>query len=215
LKEGFVTILRSRFRGLITAACSAVIGVGCDDAFLTSRPADVPVHPNAPAAAPASQPALIHARVVASTPEEAGKYLVLIGGCNDCHTPGFMQRGLDVPESQWLTGVNVAWRGPWGDSLSSNLRAFVKVFPEQLFVQVMRTRKTKPPMPWTAVNSMSDDDLKSIYAYIKSLKPVGKVIKLKDPNRPYVDLMPKFPAGTTQPAASAAPAAPGAPAPAP
>ena len=43
-----------------------------------------------------------------------GKYLVQIAGCNDCHTPGFMQKGFDVPESDWLVGVPVGWRGPWG-----------------------------------------------------------------------------------------------------
>jgi cytochrome c553 len=202
-------MLRPIRRPLSTIAAIAAMITVAAGALTLSCAADAPVNRTA---APSSQPAVMNAHVVASSPVEAGRYLVLIGGCNDCHTPGFMQRGLEVPETQWLTGVNVAWRGPWGDSMGSNLRAFVKLFPEPLFVQVMRTRKAKPPMPWTAVNSMSDDDLKNIYAYIKSLKPVGKVIKLKDPDRPYIELMPKFPPAATQPTASAAPA-PVAPAP--
>ena len=36
-----------------------------------------------------------------------GEHLVLIGGCNDCHTPGAMEKGPAVPEKDWLTGVPV------------------------------------------------------------------------------------------------------------
>lgn len=47
------------------------------------------------------------------TPEERGKYLVLIGGCNDCHTPGFIESdGKGPAESEWLTGSPVGFRGP-------------------------------------------------------------------------------------------------------
>ena len=44
---------------------------------------------------------------------ERGRYLVRISGCNDCHTPRFPELGEKVPESEWLTGVPVGWRGPW------------------------------------------------------------------------------------------------------
>ena len=43
-----------------------------------------------------------------------GRYLVQIGGCNDCHTPGYAMSGGKVPEKQWLTGDAVGWNGPWG-----------------------------------------------------------------------------------------------------
>ena len=33
-----------------------------------------------------------------------GRYLVEIGGCNDCHTPGYAMSGGKVPEKQWLVG---------------------------------------------------------------------------------------------------------------
>ena len=41
-----------------------------------------------------------------------GRYLVTIGGCSDCHTPGYPEQGGAVPESQWLTGVAVGKGAP-------------------------------------------------------------------------------------------------------
>ena len=35
---------------------------------------------------------------------ERGKYLVTIGGCNDCHTSGYMENNGKVNEENWLTG---------------------------------------------------------------------------------------------------------------
>ena len=45
---------------------------------------------------------------------ERGKYLVVVTGCNDCHTAGYLFSQGDVPEEEWLTGNPVGWRGPWG-----------------------------------------------------------------------------------------------------
>lgn len=33
-----------------------------------------------------------------------GRYITMISGCNDCHTPGYLQSEAKVPESDWLTG---------------------------------------------------------------------------------------------------------------
>ena len=39
---------------------------------------------------------------------ERGRYLVVVSGCNDCHTPGYMQNGgPKLPEKAWLTGAPV------------------------------------------------------------------------------------------------------------
>ena len=44
-------------------------------------------------------------RVVAASDIEAGRYLVLLGGCNDCHTPQYaMTNGAQPPEAEWLKG---------------------------------------------------------------------------------------------------------------
>lgn len=38
---------------------------------------------------------------------QRGRYLVMIAGCNDCHTPGFAQKGEATPETEWLAGDSV------------------------------------------------------------------------------------------------------------
>src|SRR5580765_696241 len=44
-----------------------------------------------------------------------GRYLTIVGGCNDCHTAGYAPSGGQVPETQWLLGDGtVGFRGPWG-----------------------------------------------------------------------------------------------------
>lgn len=55
---------------------------------------------------------------------ERGRYLAKIGGCNDCHTPGYGLSGGQVPEAQWLVGDQLGWNGPWGTTYPSNLRLF-------------------------------------------------------------------------------------------
>ena len=34
-----------------------------------------------------------------------GRYLVQIGGCNDCHTAGYAETAGNVPTDAWLTGT--------------------------------------------------------------------------------------------------------------
>jgi len=38
-----------------------------------------------------------------------GEYLVMISGCNDCHTPGFAESGGSLPRGEWLTGDRVGF----------------------------------------------------------------------------------------------------------
>lgn len=51
---------------------------------------------------------------------ERGRYLVRIAGRNDCHTPGYAERGGDVPEAQWLVGDALGWRGPSGTTYAAD-----------------------------------------------------------------------------------------------
>ena len=114
---------------------------------------------------------------VASAAEPAqlarGKYLVTIGGCNDCHTPGYMEKGPAVPENQWLTGVPVGFQGPWGTTYPANLRLVVKDMTEAQWVQHARQERMRP-MPWFNLARMTDADLKAVYAYIRSLGAPGE-----------------------------------------
>jgi len=78
-----------------------------------------------------------------------------------------------------LTG----WVGPWGTSYSSNLspdsETGIGVWNEELFIRILRTgkfmgsgRDILPPMPWYSYAKLTDADLKAIFAYLKSCRPV-------------------------------------------
>src|SRR5262245_47953041 len=86
-----------------------------------------------------------------------GRYLVTIGGCNDCHTPGYPISGGKVDEKLWLTGEKVGWRGPWGTTYAPNLRLAAANMTEQQWMTGVR-REMRPPMPWFNLRDMADKD---------------------------------------------------------
>jgi hypothetical protein len=105
---------------------------------------------------------------------DRGRYLVKIAGCNDCHTPGYMQTAGKVPEKQWLTGDQLGWRGPWGTTYASNLRLYMRNLSEDQWVKTAKTARFRPPMPWFALHDMTTQDLRAIYRFIKYLGPAGE-----------------------------------------
>lgn len=101
---------------------------------------------------------------------------------------------LPAPELKpgpWFaaTAGMTAWAGPWGISYAANLtpdnNTGIGIWTEEMFVQSMRTgrhmghgREILPPMPWQSVATLSDEDLKSIFAYLKSLPPISNRVPL-------------------------------------
>jgi hypothetical protein len=148
------------------------------------------------------------------SPAERGKYLVMAGGCGDCHSPKVFttagpvadttkllsgypssEKLPEIPKgilgpTQWgaiTTNDMTAWAGPWGVSFSFNLTPHpttgVGNWNEALFIQSLKTgkfmgtsRDMLPPMPWQEAGKMTDDDLKSIFAYLRSLPPIDNAI---------------------------------------
>ena len=111
---------------------------------------------------------------VASDPVARGKYLIATAGCNDCHTPGFMQLGSKVPESEWLTGVPVGWQGPWGTTYAVNLRLLASTMKEDDWVKYLQTFTARPPMPFYNVHAMDEVQMRSLYQYIVALGAPGE-----------------------------------------
>ncbi len=80
--------------------------------------------------------------------------------------------------------------GPWGMSFSGNLTSDetgIGNWTEENFLRAIRQGKYKglensrpllPPMPWFAYKNMNDEDLKSIFAYLKTVKPVENVVPI-------------------------------------
>lgn len=160
-----------------------------------SRPADATPTETASANTPMQH-------VVADSGVDAGRYLVKIGGCNDCHTPGYvegiMMTGKAMPESDWLKGGDVGFSGPWGVSYPSNLRLAFQNMSEEQFIELSRSGQGRPPMPWPSLQAMSDKDLKAIYAYIRSLGPAGEMAPAAlspgvEPDRPHIIFAPQMP----------------------
>ncbi len=134
--------------------------------------------------------------VMASDSITAGRYLVVVAGCNDCHTPGFMENAASIPENAWLTGTPIGFRGPWGTSYPRNLRLTASQMDADTWVQTLQTRTALPPMPWHSVNSMSEPDLRAIYHFIRTLSPIGEPAPLpvppgQEPTTPYFDFVPQ------------------------
>jgi mono/diheme cytochrome c family protein len=98
---------------------------------------------------------------------------VLISHCNNCHTAGYAANAGQVPEAQWLAGNPVGWRGRSGTVYASNLRLFMRDLPEDGWIQVARAGQWRAPMPWWSLRDFSDDELRAIYRYVRSLQPLG------------------------------------------
>jgi mono/diheme cytochrome c family protein len=105
---------------------------------------------------------------------ERGRYIVKIGGCNDCHTPGYPQSGGKVPEKDWLVGDQVGWQGPWGTTYPSNLRLSMQNRTEEEWIKMARTVELRPPMPWFALRDMTTQDLRALYRFVRYLGPAGE-----------------------------------------
>jgi mono/diheme cytochrome c family protein len=122
---------------------------------------------------------------------DRGRYIVKIGGCNDCHTPNYPQSGGKVPEKDWLTGDMLGWRGPWGTTYPTNLRLYMQDLTEDQWVKKAKTLMARPPMPWFNVREMTTRDLRAFYRYVRHLGPAGKpapayVPPDKTPQPPFV-----------------------------
>lgn len=143
----------------------------------------------------ADTPAKSAAKQGSSKQVERGRYLVMITGCHDCHTPNFLVNGGKTPEKDYLTGGTLGWRGPWGTTYPANLRLYFANMSEDEWVQVAKEIQRRPPMPYFSLNAMTAADVRAIYKYIRYLGPAGTpapkfVPADKAPPQPYV----QFPA---------------------
>lgn len=104
---------------------------------------------------------------------DRGRYIAKTAGCNDCHTAGYAQSAGQVEEAKWLTGDSLGFQGAWGTTYPINLRLFMNDLSEQQWMQIARS-PARPPMPWFALRDMTDEDLRAIYHYVRSLGPAGE-----------------------------------------
>jgi len=146
-----------------------------------------------------------------------GKYMVIAGGCNDCHTP--LKMGANGPEPDmtkmlsghpealkippvpklppgpWISigaGKHTAFAGPWGVTYAINLtpdeNTGIGIWTKDIFVKALRSgkhmgvsRPIQPPMPWHHYRQLSDADLGSLYAYLRSIPPISNRVPEYEP----------------------------------
>ncbi len=84
--------------------------------------------------------------------------------------------------------MNTAAVGPWGVSYAANITSdatgignwteeqFIKAMREGKYKGLDNTRPLLPPMPWPSYANMTDEDLKAIFAYLKTTKPVKNTV---------------------------------------
>ena len=101
----------------------------------------------------------------------------------------------EVPEGvigpdKWGALANqdlTAWVGMWGTSFASNLTpdkaTGIGAWTDEKFIEALRKgkhlgtgRDLLPPMPWQMIGQMTDEDLKAIFAYLQSIKPIRNVV---------------------------------------
>jgi len=90
---------------------------------------------------------------------------------------------------KWVlfAGDLTAAAGPWGISFAANISSDptgIGNWTEAQFIRCLREGKWKgldgrpllPPMPWQNFSRLTDRDLKSIYAYLKTTRPVSNIV---------------------------------------
>jgi mono/diheme cytochrome c family protein len=100
---------------------------------------------------------------------------------------------LEMPWGMVGSATNTAWAGPWGVSYTANLtpdqNTGIGIWTEDMFIRSMRTgkhmgssRTVLPPMPWPWYGKLRDQELKAIFAYLKSIPPIHN--RVPDPTPP-------------------------------
>ena len=96
------------------------------------------------------------------------------------------------------------WVGPWGVSYAANLTPdqtglggwtienFTRALREGKFKGIESGRQMLPPMPWDMFKHMTDYEIKAIFAYLQSIKPISNIVPAALP--PVTAMAPPAPA---------------------
>lgn len=110
-----------------------------------------------------------------------GKYLVNLGGCMDCHTPGYFFGKPDM--ARYLGGSDVGFQMPglgvfYAPNLTPDKETGLGEWTAQEIKTALQTgvrpdgRILAPIMPWPALAKLTDEDANAIVAFLQSLPPV-------------------------------------------
>jgi mono/diheme cytochrome c family protein len=116
---------------------------------------------------------------------ERGKYLVTLGSCTDCHTPGYFFGKPDM--SRHLGGSEVGFELPglgvfYGPNLTPDKATGLGNWTDAQIVAAIRTgkrpdgRELAPIMPYHAFAALTDPDVQAIVAFLRTIKPVSNKV---------------------------------------
>lgn len=117
-----------------------------------------------------------------STPEKRGQYIATLAVCGDCHTT-MDDQNQPIAGMDFAGGNTVEIPGK-PRVATANLTPSpngIPYYTEELFLGVIRTghvgsREISDVMPWRFFRNMTDEDLKSVFAYLKTLAPVDHFV---------------------------------------
>jgi len=107
-------------------------------------------------------------------------------------------KAANVGPEPWTwasAATNTAFSGPWGISYTFNLtpdrNTGIGIWTEEMFITAIRTgkhmghaRPILPPMPWPVYRNATDDDLKAVFAYLRTLEPITNHVPDAVPTEP-------------------------------
>lgn len=154
-----------------------------------------------PPASEASFPMSLIMRTIPAEPAHAprpnpsdkvayGKYMVMAAGCTHCHTP--MEKGEPLPGKLFAGGSEFAL--PGGMLRSTNItpdkESGIGAWTEDMFVQRFRMyvdsvyvepiigpHDFQTIMPWLFYADMKEEDLRAMYAYLRTVPPVRNTVE--------------------------------------
>lgn len=102
------------------------------------------------------------------------------------HPEGVTLGTPPTPSPSWISSAavtNTAFAGPWGVSYTANLtpdrNTGLGIWTEDMFIAAIRTgrhmgtsRPINPPMPWPMYRHATDEDLRSIFDYLRTIPPI-------------------------------------------
>jgi hypothetical protein len=125
----------------------------------------------------------------ASNQVKHGWYLVRIAQCNDCHTA--FNEQAEMARTEMMFGGGQRMAGPWGEVVTPNITSDpsgIAHYDEAMFIKTIRTghasggvRELNTFMPYRYFRNMTDEDLKAIFAYLRTVPPVKHRVDNSEP----------------------------------
>jgi mono/diheme cytochrome c family protein len=120
-------------------------------------------------------------RAQADSQVDRGKYLVVLGGCNDCHTPSFFFGKPDM--ARYLGGSDVGFEIPGlgvfpGRNITPDKETGIGSWTDEQIAAALTTgkrpdgRELAPIMPYHAFSYLTKEDVGAIVAFLRSIPAV-------------------------------------------